>query len=221
MQAKVFGIGLSRTGTYSLTTALNALGIPTRHFPNDPITQEELKTGRYRLSVLDEVQALTDIPIAPFYPQLDRAFPGSRFILTTRETESWLASYENHYRMYVEHQRDEFDDFVFACVYGCLHFNAERFRDVKERHEAEVRRYFADRPRDLLVLDVAGATWEPLCEFLGLPVPDEPYPHDNRAATQPVLKQPVLKPTWRDRVRARVRVRTRVRGLARRVQARR
>jgi hypothetical protein len=215
MQAKVFGIGLSRTGTYSLTDALNMLGIPALHFPNDPVTQEELRAGRYRLSVLDEVQALTDIPIAPFYPQLDRAFPGSRFILTTRETESWLRSYENHYRMYVEHQRDEFDDFVFACVYGCLGFSAERFRDVKERHEAEVRRYFADRPHDLLVLDIADTAWEPLCEFLGLPIPDEPYPHTNRAASEPVLTP------WRDRLRARVRLRTRLRGVARRVQPRR
>ena len=85
---------------------------------------------------------------------------------------------------------------------------------MKERHEAEVRRYFADRPSDLLVLDVTAAGWEPLCEFLGLPVPDEPYPHTNRAATQPVVTP------WRERVRARVRLRTRLRGLARGVARR-
>ena len=62
MDAKVFGIGLSRTGTVSLTAALNVLGIDAVHYPNDAATQEELKAGRYRLSVLDRVQALTDIP---------------------------------------------------------------------------------------------------------------------------------------------------------------
>jgi hypothetical protein len=200
-QTKVFGIGLSRTGTLSLTNALTALGIETRHYPNDPVTQKELRAGRYELSVLDEVQALTDIPIAPFYAQLDRAFPDSRFILTTRDTESWLVSMEHHFRMYVEHRRDEFDDFVLACVYGCLHFSAERFRDVKELHEANIRRHFADRPEDLLVLDLGQANgWEPLCDFLDYPVPDEPYPHKNRA-----LKRPARRPTRVDRLRARVR----------------
>jgi Sulfotransferase domain len=198
---RVFGIGLSRTGTLSLAAALTELGIEARHYPNDPLTQQELRAGRYALSVLDEVQALTDIPVSPFYPQLDRAFPGSRFILTTRETESWLASVENHFRMYVEHRRDAFDDFVLACAYGCLEFSAERFRDVKELHEDNVRRYFADRPGDLLVLDVAEAgTWEPLCNFLGVPVPDEPYPHTN-----PALQRPAFKPTRRARLRARLR----------------
>lgn len=32
---KVFGIGLSRTGTTSLGTALNQLGIKTIHYPHD------------------------------------------------------------------------------------------------------------------------------------------------------------------------------------------
>jgi hypothetical protein len=41
-ETKVFGIGLSRTGTVSLATALTALGIEARHYPHDPITQEEL-----------------------------------------------------------------------------------------------------------------------------------------------------------------------------------
>ena len=33
---KVLGIGLSRTGTRSLTFALNQLGIRVEHFPCDP-----------------------------------------------------------------------------------------------------------------------------------------------------------------------------------------
>ena len=155
--SKIFGVGLSRTGTLSLTAALTELGVETRHYPDDPLTQAELRAGSYELSVLNEVQALTDIAVAPYYRQLDRAFPGSRFILTTRETEAWLASVEKHFAMYVEHRRDAFDEFVLASVYGCVHFSAERFRDVKELHEANVRAYFADRPDDLLVLDVADA----------------------------------------------------------------
>jgi hypothetical protein len=199
-QTKIFGIGLSRTGTVSLTAALTELGIAARHYPDDPKTQEELRAGHYRLSILDEVQALTDIPVAPFYRELDRSFPGSRFILTTRDPERWLASFERHFEMYIEHRRTEYDDFILACVYGCLHFSPERFLDVKERHEADVRRYFAGRPGDLLELDASkGGGWEPLCEFLGLPIPAEPYPHRNRA-----LQRPAKKPSGLSRLRERL-----------------
>lgn len=179
---KIFGIGLSRTGTLSLTQALSILGIEAVHYPNDARTQEELKKGRYALTLLQTVQALTDIPVAPFFPQFDKAFPESKFILTTRSTDPWLASVERHFRMYVEHRRDGFDDFVFACVYGCLHFDAERFRYVKDSHEENVRRYFSDKPHRLLILDVfQGDSWEPLCSFLGRPVPNEDFPHRNKA----------------------------------------
>ena len=46
-----------------------------------------LRAGRYRLSFLEEFQGATDISVAPFYAQLDRAFPASRFVLTVRELE--------------------------------------------------------------------------------------------------------------------------------------
>ena len=142
--ARIFGIGLSRTGTLSLA-ALQTLGIETRHYPNDARTQDELRHGHYKLSILQTVRALTDIGISPFYAQLDEAYPDSRFILTTRETEGWLASVEKHFRNYVDLRREPVDDFVFASVYGSLHFSADRFRYVKELHDENVRRYFSPR----------------------------------------------------------------------------
>jgi hypothetical protein len=47
-----------------------------------------------------------------------------------------------------------------------------------ERHLAEVE-LAIDPAR--LVNHQPGDGWEPLCEALGLPVPDEPYPHSNTA----------------------------------------
>lgn len=183
-EPRIFVVGLSRTGTLSLTRALNLLGIKAQHYPNDPVTQRELKSGNYRLSILREYRALTDIPVAPFYAQFDELFPGSRFILTTRPTEAWLASVENHYRNYVEHHRDQFDDFISACVYGTLHFSRRRFEYVKELHEATCRSYFAGRPGQFLVLEL-GSGWDTLCPFLGCGVPAEPFPHANQALTEP------------------------------------
>ena len=179
---KIFGIGLSRTGTVSLTKALMQLGIKAKHYPNDIITQNELKRGHYSLSVLKEMQALLDIPVSPYYAQFDHLYPEAKFILTTRPSESWLMSMENHFRLYVEHMRDDFDDYVLACVYGALHFSAERFSYVKELHENNVRDYFSDRPEKLLLFDVfRGDSWAELCQFLDRPVPDEVYPHKNMA----------------------------------------
>lgn len=185
-QTRIFGIGLSRTGTLSLTRALTQLGIESVHYPDDPVTQEELRHGNYALSILDEVQALLDIPVAPYYAQFDALYPDAKFILTTRPEESWLVSVENHFRLYVEQRHDDFDDYVHACVYGVLHFSADRFRHVKRLHEENVRSHFAARPDKLLVFDVfRGDGWPELCRFVGLPVPDGPYPHQNPALTAP------------------------------------
>jgi hypothetical protein len=185
-QTRIFGIGLSRTGTVSLTRALGQLGIVAQHYPNDPVTQDELRHGRYSLSILAETQALLDIPVAPYYAQFDVLYPDAKFILTTRPEDSWLVSMENHFRLYVEQRHDAFDDFVHACVYGAEHFSEERFRFVKRRHEENVRSYFSDRPGKLLVFDLfAGDSWPELCRFLELPVPDEPFPHKNVALTAP------------------------------------
>jgi hypothetical protein len=183
---KVFGIGLSKTGTLSLARALTRLGINTKHFPDDQATQNELRWGRYELSIFREYQGLVDIPVAPFYAQFDRIYPSAKFILTTRPTDPWLVSFERHFQFWVEHRRTDYDDFVLACTYGVQHFSAERLRYVKEQHEANVQRHFAGRPDKLLVLNVfEGDGWKELCAFLGCPVPDEPYPRENPALTGP------------------------------------
>lgn len=193
---KVFGVGLSRTGTLSLSRALTRLGIKTQHFPEDKTTQEELRWGRYNLSILTKFQGLVDIPVAPYYAQLDALFPSARFILTTRPTESWLVSMEDHFRYWVEHRRDDYNDFVHACTYGVLHFSPDRMRYVKELHEATVRSYFASRPGKLLEFSVFdGHGWRELCGFLGCPVPDEPYPRENpRRSAPPRVRAPARAP---------------------------
>lgn len=185
---KVFGVGLSRTGTTSLTDALNLLGIRTMHYPHDDQTFAELARGNYDLSVLREYQGVTDTPVAPFYAQLDRIWPGSKFILTVRDKAQWLQSTEAHWALLKQHGKmatDEgfqaFADFISACVYGTIYFSAERFSYVYDQHVQNVRAYFADRPDDLLILDITkGEGWEKLCGFLGVPVPDHDFPFVNR-----------------------------------------
>lgn len=187
---KIFGIGLSRTGTTSLTAALSRLGIRAKHFPCDDVTYRELTAGQYSLSILERFDALTDTPVVPFYPQLDAAYPGSKFILTVRERGDWLRSVHAHWAALEEQCKTNpslrrFADFIHACIYGSLAFNEDRFTYVYDLHLHNVRSYFAGRDDDLLVVDICGGDgWEPLCQFLDLPIPHAAFPHTNRSPEQ-------------------------------------
>ncbi|MBV2154899.1 sulfotransferase family protein [Kitasatospora sp. SUK 42] len=180
---KIFGVGLSHTGTRSLTAALGVLGFDVAHYPADRATYGTLLAGSARFPLLESHDGITDITVVPYYQDLDRAWPGSRFVLTVREEESWLRSCRRHWERPTPHQADRSEVhldvqlFLRSAVYGCHAFHAERFRGVYRRHVAEVTRYFADRQDDLLVLDiVAGQGYERLAPFLGVPAPNEPFP---------------------------------------------
>jgi hypothetical protein len=187
---KVFGLGLSKTGTTSLGGALNTLGIRTVHYPHDQRTFDDLRNGNYKLSILEEYQGIVDIPVAPYYAQLDRVYPNSNFILTVRDRDSWLKSAETHWRLMTETsgamnpekvQEREFTDFISACVYGTIKFNRDRFLYVYDTHLRNVCDYFKDRPEDFLIMDIcSGDGWEKLCPFLGSPIPRVRFPHAGR-----------------------------------------
>lgn len=182
---KVFGLGLSKTGTSSLAAALNRLGVPSLHYPSDERTYRELRNGCYRLSVAEEYQGLVDIPVAPFYVQLDQVYPRSKFVLTIREKTSWLRSTELHWRLMMDWwdrfpDFKRFQEFISAVTYGTVAYNADRFSLAYDTHVRNVQEHFRERPDDLIVLDICGGDgWEPLCAFLGRPVPDEPFPREN------------------------------------------
>jgi hypothetical protein len=178
-RGKVFGIGLGRTGTKSLVAALNLLGFKSIHYPSDDQTLRELKAAQYRLTVLDEYDGAADIPIAPYYAELDGAYPGSKFIFTVRDKARWLDSIEAHLAI-VDNFNYEFARFVHTVTYGCEVFHRERFAHAYDCHARNVLWYFSNRPSELLVLDICkGDGWDVLCPFLGCnpPVPLPPFPH--------------------------------------------
>ncbi|HEX9443229.1 MAG TPA: sulfotransferase [Candidatus Binatia bacterium] len=166
---KVFGIGLSKTGTTSLHHALGTLGFKGKHYPQRP----ELFACDFRY--FDDYDAVTDIPVAPYYPQLDEAYPGSKFILTVRGVDDWLRSMENWWSR--SRRPNDFMMRMRLAVYGVGSFHRARLKYVFEKHERDVREYFKDRPGDLLILDIcAGEGWDKLCRFLNRPVPPGEFP---------------------------------------------
>ncbi len=177
-RAKVFGIGLMKTGTLSLHEALRSLGYKGLHNGNLETmnsVQQAIDEGKPMLTYLDpSLEAFTDIfGVTYFYFLADAQYPGSRFILTVRDLEDWLDSRRRHV---------EKDQQVKGADHeGVMKVDLDGWRTECLRHEAVVRAYFANRPSDLLVLDItAGQGWEPLCEFLGRPVPDAPFPWKNQ-----------------------------------------
>lgn len=183
---KIFGIGLTKTGTTSLSHALRILGYSTIHYPSNPTTFREILNGRFNFSFLNHYDAATDITICRYYAQLDKLYPGGKFILTVRDISSWLESCQRHWaRRQPSPDNIDFNTLIDISVYGCACFNMDRFRHVYEQHVRDVKHYFAGRAQDLLELDiVGGAGWVPLCRFLDCRVPDAPFPelHKSRRA---------------------------------------
>jgi hypothetical protein len=176
---KIFGIGLSKTGTSSLAQALQRLGFRTK----DCMGARRYIAGDLSSLDMDTVlahDALTDTPIPSFYRELDARFPGSKFILTVREREGWLASCRKQFNERSAATQSDAHRRIFEDLYGTNVFDAQRFAAGYERFVAGVMDYFGERPADLLVLDVtAGEGWEKLCPFLDRPLPDLPFPKAN------------------------------------------
>lgn len=171
---KVFGIGMHKTSTSSLAHALYLLGynvtgpFVTAHFSDeDALLQHVLRTA-------ERYDAVQDMPWPAFYRLLDEQFPGSKFVLTTRDTDRWLRSVVNHFGT----KRIASHSYVYGVPNAAQHEDV--YRETYERHDHDVRAYFAHRPDDLLVMDIAaGDGWHQLCGFLGVEQPTVDFPHHN------------------------------------------
>lgn len=179
---RVFCLGWQSTGTTSITEALRMLGLFSWHFAPWVIglrhRTDEVSSSSTDLSGIADYTAVADLPVSALFKELDEAFPGSLFILTTRRAEVWLESAWNLAQRI--HRRYGNLDSVIQWAYGTKRIDRETYRDRYDRHNREVLEYFGDR-KDLLVIDVTrGNPWPALCEFLKLPEPDAPFPHLNR-----------------------------------------
>ena len=165
---KIFGIGLSKTGTTSLTTALTILGYRSIHYP----PADELD------AILRTHDAATDTSVACQFESLDERYPNSKFILTWRDPSDWMISARREFEnrpVSLAWKRE-----VRTRIYGSADWDADLFGRMYDRFNRRVRAYFSNRPHSLLTMNIiAGDGWAPLCGFLGKAVPIVPFPHDN------------------------------------------
>jgi hypothetical protein len=208
-QLKIFCIGLSRTGTVSLCLALEKLGYATIHFPlgmfvfpeqvssdlkfeskfvrgylhNRRLRKEieyyESKEGR---NLINNYCAFGDLPIPSYFEHLDRKYPGSKFILTTRDEDKWLKSMnwlltEGK----IVWKRGQIENEILYQTYGTIKYDEKLLLNTFRNHNEKVIEYFINRSDIFLLLNIdkGELNYSKLCKFLQVDNPDEDFPKSN------------------------------------------
>lgn len=208
---KVVGVGFGRTGTASLSEALEHLGFgPCYHMfgvieeparMQDWIAAAEGRDVDWD-AVFDGYESTVDWPGAAFWREITAHYPQAKVILTVRDAERW---YDSAARTIFKQALVEPGPLRRA-AFGVLTKVSPGFRAFIRLTDSVIQtRVFGGRLRDrqaaieafnahiedvcaeidpdrLLVYNVADG-WAPLCAFLNTPVPDTPFPRGNDAAT--------------------------------------
>lgn len=211
MPLDVIGAGLGRTGTTSLMLALERLGFARCHHMRELIMRPQTARDWERAaeggpvdweSLLAGFRATVDWPACHFYRVFAALYPRAKVILTVRDPESWFRSTqatilsEEHLQEVERRPMAGIVTKIIAPLFDGRFHDRDHMLATYERHNAEVRRTIA--PERLLVYDVKEG-WEPLCRFLGVPTPSEPFPRANttddfrRGRPAPGIERPPLR----------------------------
>ena len=203
---KVFGIGSQKTGTTTLGVCLEALGFtPHVLWPRARVIRGYARNSENALRYAENYRSFQDAPwsYGDFYKQLDLRFPESKFILTERSVDTWMASFIRYKKPPGAHRSDvryRFRDPRIGVLSHKLSWGIDydqlrdysmephenTYRSVYQRRNEAIREYFDDRPEDLLIVDwEKGDGWAELCDFLGSEIPSVPFPHENMGKKHP------------------------------------
>jgi hypothetical protein len=208
---KVIGAGFGRTGTMSLKVALETLGFgPCYHMIE--VFEHPEHVGFWEAAwrsepvdwdkVLGVYEATVDWPACTFYEELLRRHPDAKLLLSVRDPERWYESTRNTIHelskiiagSWLSRVIFAFVGLFVPGVFEIGRMDNEiiwqgtfdgKFEDkrhaieVFNRHNEEVRRRV---PREQLLVYEAKEGWGPLCEFLDVEEPDQPFPRLNDAA---------------------------------------
>ena len=166
---RIFGLGLSRTGTTTLNETLRLMGYNTIHYPTSKELWSESNDGA------------TDIPTIPAYKLLDKVFPGSKFILTMRDKQEWMRSMYPYLERKRNWNQGSAQVQLRIDVYGAPFFEEEKYSNAFDKHHEDVIQYFKERPEDLLIVNILnGESPKSLYDFLGKDNAPEQYGHHNK-----------------------------------------
>lgn len=203
---RVIGAGLGRTGTASLQQALAILyGAPCYHmrevmFNPDRVrfwTEAALqrKSSEQFREHFKGFAATVDFPSCLHWEQLLEAYPDAKVILSVRDPDSWVKSAKDTIlKMNSSYSGSPWGIWLMQTLVPSskalwklmnVGFWSPLFDD--DFSDSNLRQRFVDWvedvkkrcPKDKLLVFEASHGWGPLCAFLGVPVPDTPYPNVN------------------------------------------
>lgn len=207
---RLIGAGLPRTGTLTQKVALEMLGVqPCYHWVNVIADLDQVGVWDSAMdggADWDEVfagfQATVDWPGGYFWRELMERYPDAKVLLSVRDAEKWEPSFRetiwnmcfgeevlnlvSRARAQIDPQWDRYLKLVDRMFWGeqgtfaAGHETPAQMIEQFERHNQLVQ---ANVPAERLLVWSVTEGWEPLCEFLGVPVPDEPLPHVNDRET--------------------------------------
>lgn len=193
----VIGAGVGRTGTYSLKLAINQLGLgPCHHMEavllgisaQVPLWNDVLSGRPDWQAVYSGFASAVDWPTACFFRELSAAFPSARFVLTTRDPEKWADSFAaTIYKLIGDRDQASPDkkawlDMAAGVIAGTgfpAGLSQEELARAYVAHNAAVK---AAIPASRLLVYQVRDGWGPLCQFLDVPEPAEPFPRTNHRA---------------------------------------
>ena len=191
MALKVIGAGLGRTGTLSLKLALEHIGFGPCYHMTEIMAQVRRRLPQWNSvvraapdwdAIFDGFVATVDYPTCTYWRELAAHYPDARVILSDRDAGSWYDSVRQTIfspaalESFLGSPMGEFmrgavlRDFVDQL--GDRDWMIGYFNQWRES-------VIAGLPAERLLVHRSAEGWEPLCAYLGVPVPDAPYPRVN------------------------------------------
>jgi len=196
---QVIGSGFGRTGTKSLKTALEILGVGPCYHMEEVLKRPSHIKAWYNISrdqpadwatLFQGFKSAVDFPASIFYKELLAAYPEAKVIHTVRDPARWYDStYETIYNASAL-----FPLWLRKIIPTISYFSKMERRLIWERlfegrfedrqrtlefFEAYTNEVKKSVPAEQLLIFSVKEGWEPLCTFLDLPVPDVPFPFVN------------------------------------------
>ncbi len=194
MSMKVIGLGVGRTGTYSLKLAINQLGFGPCHHMEEVLHNMPVHVPLWSAAeagaadwqrIYAGYESAVDWPTACFYRELVREYPSAKFVLTHRDPDKWAHSFGSTIytllagRDQAPPEMREWLEMV-SKVIAKTGFPPGLDRDaLAQKFTAHNEAVKACVPADQLLIFEVKDGWEPLCAFLDVPVPDSEFPRTN------------------------------------------
>lgn len=196
MTLEIIGAGFGRTGTYSLKSALEMIGFGPCHHMSEVIDNPEqirhwtnVAAGHPDFgSIFSGYRSAVDFPVSAYWQDVLTANPDARVILSARDPEDWYGSFSQTILPLIldkaswpDERRSWFEMIERVIVGQALGGRTDRDGILAAyRANVEAVEWLVEDGRALVFRAQDG--WAPLCNFLGVEIPNDPYPKTNERA---------------------------------------